>query len=679
MPRFKITAPDGREVTVEGATAPTEAQANDIFAALPPPRRALDIMGMDTKLARERAQLKSEAGRKELVASSGGGNTGILADILMEGGGATAGQLIGAIPALSVPTLGASVPIGGALGGIVGNLGAQRRRMVAGEQEGFKLGELLGTALVSAIPGAAVEGAGMKALAKEGGKQALGGLVGKTVETTIDESRLPSSGEVLASTTIPALGGAAAQKLGTKGADTLNPSKRATFEAGRKEGLLVTPSSISDSSINRRIESVAGKAAIGQAASKKNQETVTRLAKEAIGVPEKTDITEAVLDTIRREEAKPYEEIRAMAEKAQKGASDLRSATSRSSAHETEALRAIPETAENLRSLEIQAAADIDELRKARDVAKRNYLHYEKTGTPSALDAAEAADALAAQLEDKIEKAAAEFGTPELVSRLRSARTRIAKTYDVENALNLGDSQVAARILARALNKGRPLSGELENIAKFTEAFPSVMREGATIPTPGVSKVEAGLAALLAAGGMGATQSPIGAAFGALPLLSGPARALVLSKPYQRMLTAEPFALPKTAAGTRLVAQAAGQEVARETESDSTTLESEDNALRKLSTVDRAKAIDDRLRTLPADEQLPYWKRLTEGDNPVADSAVRAEITRLQGGGSANTPDETRTLTPAEAKDAEPGTFRGTNGKTYEKLPNGKIQLKPAR
>lgn len=54
MPRFDITHPDGRVVTVEGESAPTEQDAEQIFASLPtvkaPPavperRRALDVMG----------------------------------------------------------------------------------------------------------------------------------------------------------------------------------------------------------------------------------------------------------------------------------------------------------------------------------------------------------------------------------------------------------------------------------------------------------------------------------------------------------------------------------------------------------------------------------------------------------------------------------------------------------
>lgn len=40
MPRFQITAPDGRLVTVEGDTAPTEKDATEIFASLPPKEKA---------------------------------------------------------------------------------------------------------------------------------------------------------------------------------------------------------------------------------------------------------------------------------------------------------------------------------------------------------------------------------------------------------------------------------------------------------------------------------------------------------------------------------------------------------------------------------------------------------------------------------------------------------------
>jgi hypothetical protein len=77
-----------------------------------------------------------------------------------------------------------------------------------------------------------------------------------------------------------------------------------------------------------------------------------------------------------------------------------------------------------------------------------------------------------------LEQQAKRAGSPELIDRLRQARTDIAKTYDVDRALNLADGNVDARILGRALDRGTPLSGELATAAKFSEPFPQLTRLG---------------------------------------------------------------------------------------------------------------------------------------------------------------------------------------------------------
>ena len=56
MPRYTIQAPDGRKVTVEGASPPTEADLDGIFADLPPAQPAAEEPGMLESLGRGAAQ-----------------------------------------------------------------------------------------------------------------------------------------------------------------------------------------------------------------------------------------------------------------------------------------------------------------------------------------------------------------------------------------------------------------------------------------------------------------------------------------------------------------------------------------------------------------------------------------------------------------------------------------------
>lgn len=546
MPRFKITAPDGREVTIEGPQAPSQADAEKIFASL---------LVKQPTFEQEQKNLRAKTGmRPSPSAPRQPGKGTDPADIALTAGPAIIGTILAGPP-------------GGVIGGMLGNIGAQSRRILMDEQSPeFRQGEILASGLASAVPVGPMASSGARAVLAEGAKQAGVGGAAKTIETVIDEGRLPTAKEYLLAAGIPAVGGSIAGELASKGADTLSKTERATLEAGKREGYVVTPSSVSDSGINRRLESIAGKAAVGQGAALKNQEVTNQLAKQALGLPENAELTMATLRNLRDQAAIPYQKIEQLSQQAK---TDLDAITkslesqANGDPHQFAILMADPQVQAKIKPLLAQSSADINSLREARFEARKQFDAYRQSGSPDALERARASDELAEMLENRIEEAAKSVGDPDLLDHLREARTRIAKSYDVERALNLGTGEVSAPIIGRQLDRGRPLSDELETIGKFAEAYPSVMREGSKIPTPGVSKIEAGTAALLGALGVGATQSPSGALIGALPLLSGPTRALVLSRPYQALMTAEPFAMPKTAEATRLLSQSTGQELAR--------------------------------------------------------------------------------------------------------------------
>lgn len=523
------------------------------------------------RLRRDTEKKNSIGGRPEMTTPGKGRDAGgALADIALEAGPAIVGGIIAGPP-------------GAVAGGLLGNIGAQSRRILADEQPPeFKIGQMGTSALLAGVPGAKQVGTGIGLLAKEGAKHAAAGLTAKTAETLVDEGRLPTGTEALLSTVLPGVGGAVGQKLGGKADDFLNPTERATLEAAKDQGLKVIPSHASDSFLNKRLESLGGKAAVKQAIQAENIESITAAAKKALGIPERTQLSEEALEAIRKQEGGPYGEIAAMAEAAKSKLDEIRRTTS--SSHDLEI-----QLGQNQDAI-VQAGADINKLREARKTARKEYAHYDRQQDPKALDRAEAAYKLAESLEDRIEEAAKLFGSPDLLDRLKAARTRIAKTWDVENALVAGNNEVSANMLLRALKKDRPLSGELKDIANFKSAFSESVGEPGRIPTAGVSALEP-----MAAGAAILAGKPMAAG---LPLLRYPARSVLLSDWYQKMQTAKPFDMPTAAAATRVASQEAGQEV-------------------------------------------------------------------------------TRVLTPAEAKKAPPGPFKGsTTGKLYEKLPNGKIETR---
>jgi hypothetical protein len=127
-----------------------------------------------------------------------------------------------------------------------------------------------------------------------------------------------------------------------------------------------------------------------------------------------------------------------------------------------------------------------------------------------------------------------------LLGRLREARTALAKNHTVDRALNVGSGDVDAQAIGRLLDKRAPLTGGLETVGRFAEAFGPYAREASKIPTPGVSKVEPLAIAALGMGGHGAGLGWLPAG---LPLLSGPARSLMLSPMMQGARSYESGAL----------------------------------------------------------------------------------------------------------------------------------------
>lgn len=282
--------------------------------------------------------------------------------------------------------------------------------------------------------------------------------------------------------------------------ESRNAVRDATLKEGQDSGYVVPPSATGQGGVlgwlNRRLESISGKAAVGQEAAVRNQQKTNDLARKAVDLPEDTAISVQALEGQREKFAAPYREVA---------------------------------------KLDPAAAKALDDLKQARFDANANYRFYESIPNPETLAKAKEFQAKADALEKFIQGIAQSAGKPDLVQELRDARQKIAKTYDVERALNVATGDVSARTLGSMVDKGKPLSGGLGTAGKFQQAFPSYMREGENVPTPGVSKSEAIVSALMGLGGYQAL-GPYGAALAALPFASGPARSLVLSKPYQSLM-----------------------------------------------------------------------------------------------------------------------------------------------
>ncbi|MGL5935840.1 MAG: hypothetical protein ACRCZI_09485, partial [Cetobacterium sp.] len=336
------------------------------------------------------------------------------------------------------------------------------------------------------------------------GKMGVGATVGAATsgaqplpgdnEVSTDKLKQMAGGAVVGGV-IPAITQGVKSFFGT---NRLNQTQMATLKEGQAAGYTVPPSMVNPSGLNNTVESVAGKAAVGQDAAARNQKITNAMTAKALGLPADQPITPGALKSVRDGADQAYEEV------------DKLSST---------------------------AQTALMELRDARHKTNLNFKHYFKSADPDALDKAEYHKGLSQLFEQEIENEANNAGKPQLVKALKDARVKIAKTYDIEKALSEADSNVSAPTLGRLFDSkgGKAVTGEIATVGKMAEAFPSVMREGAKVPQAGVSGTDAAASAILGTLGYGAA-GPAGTVAAAMPLLRPVARKMVLSPTYQKYL-----------------------------------------------------------------------------------------------------------------------------------------------
>jgi hypothetical protein len=312
-----------------------------------------------------------------------------------------------------------------------------------------------------------------------------------------------------------------------------NQVKNETFVAGQQLGLKAPPSSMKPTFVGNRIEGIGGKAALGQETALENQQVVNKVAKAEAGLAPDQDITVKTLKAVRSEISAPYEEIRALPGIPAKQVGVWHGGMGPPSPM-------MSKTPANPKQL-------IEDWQSNNSKISDLWNDYKRNGRVETLNEYRGARATQETIEKNIEAAAIAANRADLVPALREARVKLAKNFDVERALNLGDGNVDPAVLGRMYDHGSPLTGGLETIAKFQQAFPNAMRESAKVPTPGVSKIEA-LASLslgMAGHGSGLGWFPMG-----LPLISGPARSLALSTVMQGNRQYGPGLLSQTAQRT---------------------------------------------------------------------------------------------------------------------------------
>jgi hypothetical protein len=338
-----------------------------------------------------------------------------------------------------------------------------------------------------------------------------------------------------------------------KGAPAANPTKLQTAKESMEAGYVIPPSMIEPSLRNRILESTSGKHATAQIAATKNQQVTDDLVRRALKLPPDSPLTQEVMKKVRQDAATAgYSPLKATgtvtADQIYIDALDTIGKTVKSATAafpklgptnmHGQPIDEIGSLVSALKQPKFDAGGAVDTIAVLRDNADSAFVSGNK-----ALGRANKAAATA--LEDALDRHLQQIGATDLLPAYRDARSLIAKTHTVEKGLREGAGTVDARALARELQKGKPLSGDLRSIAKFANTFDKAAQPPHLIGSPGVhnltSMYSTGAGATGAAAGAflgGPVGAGVGATLGAAyPFVVPPiARSLMFSKGAQQGL-----------------------------------------------------------------------------------------------------------------------------------------------
>lgn len=322
---------------------------------------------------------------------------------------------------------------------------------------------------------------------------------------------------------------------------TISPTKLQTAKESMDAGYIIPPSMINPSFKNRTLESISGKHSTAQIAATKNQAVTERLVRDGLGLPPDAPLTFATMKGYRSaQHAAGYEPLRnagviPAGPAFNQSLDDItRQYTGKGTIPAVEK-KDIAELVASHKSNGFDAGDAVDAIRILREDASSLFQKGDNAK-------AKATKAIADAYESAIESSLAASGNTELLSGYRAARQNIAKSATVEKAIREGSGTLDARILARELQKGKPLSGDIKTAASFANVFDKAAQPPHLIGSPDTHNLRTFAGTLLAGGG-GAVAGLPGIAAGVVPYIAPPmARSIMFSKGAQRGLLNQPSA-----------------------------------------------------------------------------------------------------------------------------------------
>lgn len=345
------------------------------------------------------------------------------------------------------------------------------------------------------------------------------------------------------------LGAKGLRKMGkTYGTPAPLTQEQRAIQTSQQAGYLAPPAKANPNMLNQIVESLAGEYTDKKLALK-NQQVTNSKAREALGLPATADLDAASLDAYRAGQGQRYEAIKNYQypfRPDQQFISEIMDLDKsfravRENFPELARSGEIDRISANLLNPRSQAHPGMFDARGVIDISKQfrsdanTLFRKDRMGnaSPEEVARAHALRAAADSLEGLLERELNTMGQGRLATEFKDARQAIAMAHDVEAATNLTTGNVDAQVLRRLLDKGKPLTGQLREIAEAARTMPSVVRRTeALTPSAGLTTSDIGQAGLLAKVAKG----------GKYALLAGirpAASAIATSRPYQ-ILAAQP-------------------------------------------------------------------------------------------------------------------------------------------
>ena len=315
-----------------------------------------------------------------------------------------------------------------------------------------------------------------------------------------------------------------------------NPIKLQTARESMDAGYVIPPSMIEPSLKNRAMESISGKHATAQVAATRNQKVSENLVRKGLGLAPDTPISFETMRLYRGAQHNAgYEPLRNVGDIPagagfNQSLDDIAKQYTGKGTIPAVQKKDIAELVDAHKSTGFDSGDAVDAIRILREDASELFQKGDNAK-------AKATRAIADAYETAIDDALKTTGQKDLLKAYREARQNIAKSSTVEKAIREGSGTLDARILARELQKGKPLTGDIKTAAQFANTFDKAAQPPHLIGSPDVGNLRTAFSAGNA--GLGAwLGGPLGAAAGAsYPFVIPPlVRARMFSKGAQSRL-----------------------------------------------------------------------------------------------------------------------------------------------